>query len=80
MVGMSLLQGFFCLLIIMFYSFMVRKLFVFVRGGCATENPDSPMNQDILTSGTIYLVVLKVRLSLSYFFLIESKGKDPSDF
>ncbi|XP_055337156.1 DNA-directed RNA polymerase I subunit RPA2-like [Paramacrobiotus metropolitanus] len=47
-----------------FLCFMVRKLYVFVRGGCAVENPDSPMNQDILTSGNTYLVVLKERLEI----------------
>ncbi|OQV16825.1 DNA-directed RNA polymerase I subunit RPA2 [Hypsibius exemplaris] len=45
-------------------TFMMRKLFVFERAGCAAENPDSPMNQDILTSGTIFLTVLKERLEV----------------
>ena len=42
---------------------MMRKLFIFERSGCAAENPDSPMNQDILTSGTIYLTVLKANFN-----------------
>ena len=42
------------------FSFMVRKLYTFACGGCDAENPDSPMNQDVLTSGCVYLAVLKV--------------------
>ncbi|XP_077978209.1 DNA-directed RNA polymerase I subunit RPA2-like [Glandiceps talaboti] len=61
--------------------FMVRKLFSFAKGECAAENLDSPMNQEVLLGGHLYLMYLKEKLEswlLSLRFAIDkmatSKG------
>ena len=40
--------------------FMARKLYAFASGECMAESADSPMNQEILLGGHLYLMVLKV--------------------
>nr|XP_060610452.1 DNA-directed RNA polymerase I subunit RPA2-like [Anolis sagrei ordinatus] len=41
---------------------MTRKLFTLAKEGCMEENPDSLMNQEVLTSGQLYLMFLKEKL------------------
>ncbi|XP_053239407.1 DNA-directed RNA polymerase I subunit RPA2 isoform X1 [Podarcis raffonei] len=42
--------------------FMTRKLFTLAKDGCMEENPDSLMNQEVLTSGQLYLMFLKEKM------------------
>nr|KAF6448392.1 RNA polymerase I subunit B [Rousettus aegyptiacus] len=39
--------------------FMTRKLFALARGECMEENPDSLVNQEVLTPGQLFLMFLK---------------------
>ena len=39
---------------------MARKLYAVVQGKCAVESADSPMNQEVLLGGQLYLMALKV--------------------
>lgn len=39
---------------------MIRKLYAVANGECLVESQDSPMNQEILLGGHMYLMVLKV--------------------
>uniref|UniRef100_A0A6J0UTI0 DNA-directed RNA polymerase subunit beta n=1 Tax=Pogona vitticeps TaxID=103695 RepID=A0A6J0UTI0_9SAUR len=41
---------------------MTRKLFTLAKDGCMEENPDSLMNQEVLTSGELYLMFLKEKM------------------
>uniref|UniRef100_A0A8B9VX25 DNA-directed RNA polymerase subunit beta n=1 Tax=Anas zonorhyncha TaxID=75864 RepID=A0A8B9VX25_9AVES len=41
---------------------MTRKLYAFAKGECMEDNPDSLMNQEVLTPGQLYLMFLKERL------------------
>ncbi|XP_033639510.1 DNA-directed RNA polymerase I subunit RPA2-like [Asterias rubens] len=41
---------------------MARKLFFFARGHCASDNLDSPMNQEVLLAGHLYQMVLKEKM------------------
>ncbi|XP_075920649.1 DNA-directed RNA polymerase I subunit RPA2 [Petromyzon marinus] len=41
---------------------MTRKLFAFAKGECAPENPDSLSTQEVLTSGHLYLMMLKEKM------------------
>uniref|UniRef100_A0A8C3XKP9 DNA-directed RNA polymerase subunit beta n=1 Tax=Chelydra serpentina TaxID=8475 RepID=A0A8C3XKP9_CHESE len=41
---------------------MTRKLFAFSKEECMEENPDSLMNQEVLTPGQLYLMFLKERM------------------
>uniref|UniRef100_A0A8D0HDK0 DNA-directed RNA polymerase subunit beta n=1 Tax=Sphenodon punctatus TaxID=8508 RepID=A0A8D0HDK0_SPHPU len=41
---------------------MTRKLFTFAKEGCMEENPDSLMNQEVLTPGHLYLMFLKEKM------------------
>ncbi len=50
----------------MLLRLMVQKLFTHAKGGCCTENADSPMFQEVLLGGHLYLMVLKVTLLKSY--------------
>ena len=43
-------------------GFMIRKLFALVSGDCMADNPDSPMNHDVLLSGHLYLLFVKDKL------------------
>ena len=45
--------------------FMVRKLYALAAGRCSAESADSPMNQEILLGGHLYLMILKVLITLS---------------
>ncbi|XP_005098273.1 DNA-directed RNA polymerase I subunit RPA2 [Aplysia californica] len=42
--------------------YMTRKLFAFVNGECAAENPDNPMFQEVLLPGHLLQMVLKEKL------------------
>ncbi|XP_066467946.1 DNA-directed RNA polymerase I subunit RPA2 [Tiliqua scincoides] len=42
--------------------FMTRKLFTLAKEGCMEDNPDSLMNQEVLTSGQLYLMFLKEKM------------------
>ncbi|XP_033111134.1 DNA-directed RNA polymerase I subunit RPA2-like [Anneissia japonica] len=42
--------------------FMARKLYAFAKGECCQESTDSPMNQEVLLAGHLYLMVLKEKL------------------
>uniref|UniRef100_A0A8C4X1E9 DNA-directed RNA polymerase subunit beta n=1 Tax=Eptatretus burgeri TaxID=7764 RepID=A0A8C4X1E9_EPTBU len=46
--------------------FMTQKLFAFAKGECAEENPDSPLTQEVMTSGHLYLLHLKVKINLQF--------------
>ncbi|OXB80837.1 UNVERIFIED_CONTAM: hypothetical protein H355_003748 [Colinus virginianus] len=41
---------------------MTRKLYAFAKGECMEDNPDSLMNQEVLTPGQLFLMFLKERL------------------
>ena len=41
---------------------MLRKLFALVTSQCQPDSADSPMNQEVLLGGHLYLMVLKERL------------------
>ncbi|XP_063299750.1 DNA-directed RNA polymerase I subunit RPA2 [Pelobates fuscus] len=41
---------------------MTRKLFTFAKEGCTEENPDSLMNQEVLTPGQLLLMFLKEKM------------------
>ncbi|GFR32945.1 DNA-directed RNA polymerase I subunit RPA2 [Trichonephila clavata] len=45
-----------------FLVLMAQKLFALVKNECALESADSLMNQEILTPGIFYLIVLKEKL------------------
>ncbi|XP_070550165.1 DNA-directed RNA polymerase I subunit RPA2-like [Ptychodera flava] len=60
---------------------MVRKLFSFARGECAADNTDSPMNQEVLLGGHLYLMYLKEKLGnwlLSLRYIIERLSSNAS--
>ena len=42
--------------------FMVRKLYAFAAGDCATDNPDAVSNQEVLLGGFLYGMILKEAL------------------
>jgi len=42
--------------------YMTRKLFAFVNGECAAENPDNPMFQEVLLPGHLLQMFLKEKL------------------
>uniref|UniRef100_A0AC11ARJ4 RNA polymerase I subunit B n=1 Tax=Ovis aries TaxID=9940 RepID=A0AC11ARJ4_SHEEP len=44
---------------------MTRKLFALAKGECMEENPDSLMNQEVLTPGQLFLMFLKESLQLT---------------
>ncbi|XP_030303816.1 DNA-directed RNA polymerase I subunit RPA2 isoform X2 [Calypte anna] len=55
---------------------MTRKLYAFAKGECMEDNPDSLMNQEVLTPGQLYLMFLKERLESwlqSVKFVLEKK-------
>lgn len=39
---------------------MTRKLFALAKGECVEDNPDSLVNQEVLTPGQLFLMFLKV--------------------
>ncbi|KAM5227382.1 DNA-directed RNA polymerase I subunit RPA2 isoform 2-T2 [Ctenodactylus gundi] len=41
---------------------MTRKLFALAKGECMEENPDSLVNQEVLTPGQLFLMFLKVNI------------------
>ena len=43
-------------------SFLVRKLYAFVAGDIAADNPDSQANQDMLLPGMLYNMIFKEQL------------------
>ena len=49
---------------------MLRKLFTMVhQNGCKPDDADSPMMQEILLPGHLYLSVLKVFLFIYFYFI-----------
>jgi len=67
---------------------MVQKLLALVSGDCLPDNPDSPMNHEILLPGHLYQILLKVIIILfflfffhlyknpiSYLYFFKNKGK-----
>ena len=48
--------------------FMVRKLYALADGRCSAESADSPMNQEILLGGHLYLMILKVPILTNDWF------------
>lgn len=44
------------------FILMVRKLFALVSGKCCVDNPDSPVQQEILLTGHLYVQYLKEKL------------------
>ncbi|KAG8444046.1 hypothetical protein GDO86_009295 [Hymenochirus boettgeri] len=42
--------------------FMTQKLFTFAKDECMEENPDSLMNQEVLTPGQLFLMFLKEKM------------------
>ena len=45
---------------------MARKTYSLAAGECTPESADSPMNQEILLGGHLYLMILKVYRTSSY--------------
>ncbi|XP_074659731.1 DNA-directed RNA polymerase I subunit RPA2-like [Tubulanus polymorphus] len=43
--------------------YMTRKLFSLAKGECAPENPDNPMNHEVLLGGHLYQKFIQERLS-----------------
>jgi DNA-directed RNA polymerase I subunit RPA2 len=41
---------------------MIRKLLSVVGGKCMADSADSPMNQEVLLGGHLFLIVLKVQM------------------
>lgn len=41
---------------------MLRKLYGFVKGDVAEDNPDSPMNQELLLAGHFYNMFVKEKI------------------
>ena len=41
---------------------MIQKLFALVSGRCGSDSADSPMNQEVLLGGHLYLMVLKEKM------------------
>ncbi|OAF69426.1 RNA polymerase I subunit 2, partial [Intoshia linei] len=63
--------------------FMVRKLFVFINGKCANENPDNIMFQEVLTPGRLYMMFLREKLvnwCQSIHFYLNKKEKKETSF
>ncbi|TRY55888.1 hypothetical protein DNTS_029133 [Danionella cerebrum] len=57
---------------------MTRKLFSFAKQECMEENPDSPVFQEILTPGQLYLMFLKEKLAswlISVKLALEKRSK-----
>ncbi|XP_048792652.1 DNA-directed RNA polymerase I subunit RPA2 [Lagopus muta] len=55
---------------------MTRKLYAFAKGECMEDNPDSLMNQEVLTAGQLFLMFLKERLEnwlQSVKFILEKR-------
>lgn len=48
--------------------FMLQQLYALVHGDIQPDNPDSPMNQEVLLAGHLYLMFFKVYKSISFFF------------
>lgn len=44
----------------MCFSYMTQKLFAFATGKCGEESADNPMFQELLLSGHLMQLVLKV--------------------
>lgn len=60
---------------------MARKTYSLANGECMAETADSPMNQEILLGGHLYLMYLKVQPLLSLAsLLLFVKGKDGGFF
>lgn len=49
---------------------MIQKLYALVSGDCVADNPDSPMHQEVLLGGHVYLAYFKEKLA---DFLIGAK-------
>ncbi|XP_019382771.1 PREDICTED: DNA-directed RNA polymerase I subunit RPA2 [Gavialis gangeticus] len=57
---------------------MTRKLFAFAKEECMEENPDSLMNQEVITPGQLYLMFLKERMEawlLSIKFALNKRAQ-----
>ncbi|XP_048246491.1 DNA-directed RNA polymerase I subunit RPA2-like isoform X1 [Haliotis rufescens] len=46
-----------------FLVHMTRKLYAFAKGECAADSPDNPMNQELLLSGHLMLMVIKEKMN-----------------
>jgi DNA-directed RNA polymerase I subunit RPA2 len=58
--------------------FMIRKLFALVSRKCGPDSADSPMNQEVLLGGHLYLMVLKEKIEgflRSVRFELEKQAK-----
>ncbi|RKP17185.1 beta and beta-prime subunits of DNA dependent RNA-polymerase [Rozella allomycis CSF55] len=59
--------------------FMTKKLYSLVAGDITADNPDSPMNQEILLSGFLYLQYFKEKMNdylRSLKMYVENEGKN----
>ncbi|KAM4771716.1 DNA-directed RNA polymerase I subunit RPA2 isoform 2-T2 [Rhinophrynus dorsalis] len=56
---------------------MTRKLFTFAKEECMEENPDSLMNQEVVTPGQFLLMFLKVLLFFLSFKVTQEKKVPP---
>ena len=57
------------------YSLAIRKLFALVNGKCSSESSDSPMNQEVLLGGHLYLMALKVKHNIQVYKVMQLAGK-----
>ncbi|XP_037663578.1 DNA-directed RNA polymerase I subunit RPA2 isoform X2 [Choloepus didactylus] len=60
---------------------MTRKLFALAKGECMEENPDSLMNQEVLTPGQLFLMFLKEKMEawlVSVRIALEKKAQKTS--
>ena len=53
--------GLFLWIDLLFFSLMIQKLLSVVGGKCMADSVDSPMNQEALLGGHLFLIVLKVQ-------------------
>lgn len=53
---------------------MTRKLFALAKGECMEENPDSLVNQEVLTPGQLFLMFLKVNAGRSPWVVLPPGG------
>ena len=55
---------------------MLRKLYSFASGACCADNPDSPMNQELLLPGHLYGMIVKERLEETLRGMAGAIGRD----
>ena len=55
---------------------MLRKLYAFASEACCADNPDSPMNQELLLPGHLYGMIVKERMEETLRGMAGAIGRD----